>query len=53
MWNGVLRVVPFKTHSLIRFLSDYNEISTANAKMDALYAGSLRVNILYFFLEKV
>ena len=49
MWNGVLMVVPFKIHFLIRFWSDYNEISMANANIDALYTGSLRIKISYLF----
>ena len=51
MWNGVLRVVPFKIHFLIYYLSDHNIISRANANIDALYAGSLRVKIAYVFSE--
>ena len=42
MWNGILRVVPFKIHFLICFWTDHNKISIANATIDALYAGSLR-----------
>ena len=38
-----MRVVPFKVHFLIRFRSDHNKISMTNAKIDALYAGSLRI----------
>ena len=53
MWNGVLRVVSFKVQFLIRFWSDYNKISMVNANIDALYAGSLRIKIWYFFSEKV
>ena len=37
---------------LIRFLSDHNEISMANANIDALYAASLRIRVSYFFSEK-
>ena len=51
MWNGVLRVVPFKIHFLIRFWSDHNEIATGNANIDAFYAGSLRIKISFFFSE--
>ena len=51
MWNGVLRVVPFKIYFLIRFLSDHNEIAMGNANIYALYAGSLRIKISYFFSE--
>ena len=51
MLNGVLRVVPFKIHLLTCFLSDHNKISMANANIDALYAGSLRIKIAYFFSE--
>ena len=36
MQNGVLRVVPFKIHFLIRFWSDHNDISMAYANIDAL-----------------
>ena len=43
MRNGVLRVVAFKIHFLICFLSDHNIISMANATIDARYAGSLRL----------
>ena len=31
MWNGVLRVVPFKIQFLICFWSDHNEIAMGNA----------------------
>ena len=53
MWNGVLRVVAIKIHFLICFWSDHNNISIsmANATLDVLYAGSLRLNISYFFFE--
>ena len=51
MWNGVLRVVPFKIDFLIRFWSDHNEISMGNANIDALYAGSLKIKISYLFSE--
>ena len=49
MWNGVLRVVPFKIHFLTCYPSDHNNFSTANANIDALYAGSLKINIAYVF----
>ena len=49
MRNGVLRVVPFKIHFLTRFSSDHNEISFADANIDALNAGSLRLKIAYVF----
>ena len=51
MWNGVLRVVPFKIHFLIRFSSDHNEIAMGKANIDALYAGILRIKISYFFSD--
>ena len=51
MWNGILRVVPFKIHFLICFWSDHNKISMANATIDKLYSGSLRLKISYFFFE--
>ena len=51
MWNGVLRVVSFKIHFLTCVLSDHNKISMANANIDALYAGSLRIKIAYYILE--
>ena len=51
MWKGILRVVPFKIPFLIRFQSDHNEIAMANANIDALYAGSLRIKMSYFFSE--
>ena len=53
MWNGVLRVVHLHIHFLIRFWSDHNEISMANANIDALYVGSLRIKISHFFSEKL
>ena len=46
MWNGVLRVVPFKFHFLIRFWFDHDETSMDNANINALYAGSLRIKYL-------
>ena len=51
MWNSVLRVVPIKIHFLICFWSDHSKISIANATIDALYAGSLRLKTSYFFFE--
>ena len=49
MWNGVLRVVHVKFHFLIRFGSDHNKILMANANIDALYVGSLRIKLSNFF----
>ena len=46
-----LRVVPFKFHFLTCYLSDHDKISMANANIDALYAGSLRINAAYVFFE--
>ena len=51
MRNGVLRVVPFKIHFLTCYSSDRDKISMANANIDALYAGSLRINVAYVFSE--
>ena len=51
MRNGVLRVVHLKIHFLLRLWSDHNEISMANANIDALYVGSLRIKILHFFFK--
>ena len=51
MCNGVLRVVSFKTNFLTCFSSDHNIISMANANINALYAGSLRIKIAYFVSE--
>ena len=51
MLNGVLRVVTFKIYFLTCFSSDHNKISMANANIDALYAGSLRIKIAYFVSE--
>ena len=51
MCNGVLRIVPFKIHFLTCFSSDQIKISIANTNIDALYAGSLRIIIAYFFSE--
>ena len=53
MWNGVLRVVPFKIHFLTGYSSDHNKISMANANIVVLYAGSLRINVAYVFSEKL
>ena len=49
MWNGVLRVVHFKINFLLRFWSDYYEISMASANIDALYVGSLKIKIYISF----
>ena len=49
--DGVLRKVPFNIHFIIHFKSDHNAISVANANIDALYAGSLRIKISYFIFE--
>ena len=43
--------MPFKIHFLICVLSDHNKSSMANATIDALHAGSLRLKISYFFFE--
>ena len=51
MWNGILRVVPFKINFLTCFSSDHNKISMANANIIALYAESLRIKVAYFFSE--
>ena len=51
MWNVVLRVVPFKIHFLTCYSSDHDKISMANANIDALYAGSLRIKIAFVFSE--
>ena len=51
MWNGVLRVVHLKIHFLIRFWSDHNKIPMANANIDALYVGSLRIKLSKYFSE--
>ena len=40
-----------KIHFLLCFLFDYNDISMANANIDALYVGSLRIKISHFFSE--
>ena len=37
--------MPFKIHFLTCFSSDHNQILMANANIDALYAGSLRIKI--------
>ena len=49
--NDVLRVMSFKIHFLTRFWPDLNEILIGNANIDALYAGSLKIKISYFFSE--
>ena len=51
MWNGVLRVVPFKIHFLTSYSSDHDKISMDNANIDALYAGSLKLYVAYVFSE--
>ena len=51
MLNGVLRVVPFMIHFLTCYSSDHDKIPMANANIDALYAGSLRIKIAYVFSE--
>ena len=38
-----------KIHFLLRLKSDLNEISMANANIDALYVGNLRIKISHFF----
>ena len=52
MRNGVLRVASFKIHFPTCFSSDHNKISMANANINVLYAGSLRIKIAYFVSEK-
>ena len=44
-------VVPFKIHFLTGYSFDHNEISIANADIDGLYAGSLRINVTNVFSE--
>ena len=51
MWNGVMRVVPFKINFLTCFSSDHNKISMPNAHIDALYAASVKTKIAYFFSQ--
>ena len=51
MWNDVLRVVPCKIPFLTCYSSDHDKISMANANIDALYAGSLEINVAYVFSE--
>ena len=51
MRNGVFRVVPFKINFLTCYSSNHNKISMANANIDALYAGSLRIYVAYVFFE--
>ena len=36
-------------HFLTCYSPDHNNISMANANIDALYAGSLKINIAYVF----
>ena len=43
MLNVVLMVVSFKIHFLICSSFDHDKISMANANIDTLYAGSLRI----------
>ena len=43
--------MPFKIHFLTCFSFDHNKIAMAIAKIDALYAGSLRIKIAYFVTE--
>ena len=40
-----------KLHFLLCFSSDHNEISMANANIDVLYVGSLRIEISHLFSE--
>ena len=40
-----------KTISPLFLKSDHNEISMANANINALYVGSLRIQISHFFSE--
>ena len=50
---AVLRVVLFRVNFLIcSFLFDHNNISMNYAYMNALYTGSLRIKISYFYPEK-
>ena len=51
MCNGVLRVVPFKIHFLTCYSYDLDKSSMANANIDALNAGSLRITVAYVFLS--
>ena len=51
MWYGVLKVVSFKIHFLTCYSFDHNKISMTYANLDALYAGSLRINVAYVFFE--
>ena len=46
------RVVSFKIHFLTCFSFDHNQISMANANIDALYNGSFRIKIAYFLSEQ-
>ena len=43
--------MPLKIHFLTCYSSDHDKISMANANIDALYAGSLRINVAYVFLS--
>ena len=43
--------MPFKILFLTCYSSDHNKIPVANANVDALYAGSLRINVAYVFSE--
>ena len=52
MWNGVLRVVPFKIYFLICFSFDHKKIPMVNANIDGFYAGSPRIKIWYFLSDK-
>ena len=49
---AVLRVVLFRVHFLIRFWFDHKHFSVDNAHMNALYTGSLRIKLSYFYPEK-
>ena len=41
--------MPFKIHFLTCYSSDHDKISMANANIDVLYAGSLRITVAYVF----
>ena len=43
-------LVPFKIYFLTCYSSDHDRMSMANANIDALYAGSLRIKIAYVHL---
>ena len=49
----ILMVVSFNINCLIRFWSDLNEISMANANVNALYAGSFRIKPSYFLFRVI